>query len=76
MQDARVSFCVVEHGDIRPAEFTTYFENVIVFGKTRILTDEEEKRMASGLLSYKYSPDESGKEAETTKGVNQRNGQF
>ena len=33
MQNDKVSFCVVERDDIKPAEFTTYFRSVIIFGK-------------------------------------------
>lgn len=67
-RDARVSFCVVERDDVRPAEFTTYFRSVVVFGKARILTDEAEKRAALELLADKYSHGEPGLEAEIAKG--------
>lgn len=65
-----VSFCVVEQDDVKPAEFTTYFRSVIVFGKARILTDEDEKRNALCLLADKYSHGEAGMEAEIAKGFN------
>lgn len=32
MRDDKVSFCVVEQDDVKPAEFTTYFRSVIAFG--------------------------------------------
>lgn len=69
-KDNKVSFCVVEQDDIKPAEFTTYFRSVIVFGRARILTVAEEKRSALDLLVDKYSPNEPGLEAEIAKGFN------
>ncbi len=66
----KVSFCVVEQDDVKPAEFTTYFRSVIVFGKARILEDENEKLSALRLLADKYSHGEAGMEAEIAKGFN------
>lgn len=68
VRNAKVSFCVVEQDDVRPAEFTTYFRSVIAFGKARVLTDEAEKRAALELLADKYSQGEPGLEAEIEKG--------
>ena len=70
MHDGKVSFCVVEQDDVKPAEFTTYFRSVIVFGKARVLKGTEEKYAALKLLADKYSPDEPGLEAEIDKGYN------
>lgn len=61
---------MVERDEIVPAEFTTYFRSVIVFGKARLLTDGEEKRAALLLLAAKYSPGEPGLQAEIEKGFN------
>ena len=69
-RNGNVSFCVVEQDDVKPAEFTTYFRSVIVFGKARILTDEDEKRNALCLPADKYSHGEAGMEAEIAKGFN------
>lgn len=69
-RDGKVSFCVVERDEIVPAEFTTYFRSVIVFGKAHLLTDGEEKRAALLLLAAKYSPGEPGLQAEIEKGFN------
>lgn len=68
MGNDKVSFCVVERDDIKPAEFTTYFRSVIVFGRARILDNEAEKLAALRLLSDKYSPDEPGTEDEISRG--------
>lgn len=67
LRNNRVSFCVVEQDDVKPAEFTTYFRSVIIFGKAHILTDEDEKRAALSLLAEKYSHGEAGMEAEIAK---------
>ena len=70
MRNERVSFCVVERDDVCPGEFTTYFRSVVLFGKTRILTEEAEKLAALSLLADKYSPGEPGKDVEIAKGFN------
>lgn len=53
----KVSFCVIDQDQVIPEEFTTYFRSVIVFGKARILEDEEEKRKALVAVAERYSPD-------------------
>ena len=68
--NGKVSFCVVEQDDVKPAEFTTYFRSVIAFGKARILEDGNEKLSALRLLADKYSHGEAGMEAEIAKGFN------
>ena len=70
MRNEKVSFCVVEQDNIKPAEFTTYFRSVIVFGRAGILTDETEKRAALNLLADKYSHGEAGLSDEITKSFN------
>ena len=70
MRNEKVSFCVVEQDNIKPAEFTTYFRSVIVFGRAGILTDETEKRAALNLLADKYSHGEAGFSDEITKSFN------
>ncbi|MEL7646365.1 MAG: pyridoxamine 5'-phosphate oxidase family protein [Anaerolineaceae bacterium] len=52
----KVSFCVIQKDEVIPADFTTHYRSVIVFGRARILTDEAEKRRALRLLVEKYSP--------------------
>ncbi|MEG1462516.1 MAG: pyridoxamine 5'-phosphate oxidase family protein, partial [Anaerorhabdus sp.] len=66
----KVSFCVVDADNIVPEKFTTYFRSVIVFGKARVLRDEE-KRFALELLIDKYSKEFSNnKEAEISGSFN------
>lgn len=58
-RNEKASFCVVDKDEIVPKEFTSYFRSVIVFGKIRIVEDEEEKRRSIDKLARKYSPDET-----------------
>ena len=66
----KVSFCVIEQDDVRPAEFTTYYRSIIVFGRARILTDDAEKREALNLLADKYLRNIVGLNEEIAKGFN------
>ena len=70
LRNDKVSFCVVEQDEVMPAEFTTYFRSVIIFGRARILTDEDGKMAALRLLAEKYSHGEAGIGAEMAKGFN------
>lgn len=53
----KVSFCVIKTDDVVQETFTTHFRSVIVFGRARILTDDNEKKYALECLVEKYSPD-------------------
>jgi hypothetical protein len=57
-ENGKVSFCVIEQDNVIPEEYTTYFRSVIVFGKARILHDDNEKRQAIECLAEKYSPEQ------------------
>ena len=68
--DNHCSFCVIEQDDIKPAEFTTHFRSVIVFGRIHILEDTDEKVQALRLLGRRYSPnDEPGLQHEIDKSL-------
>ncbi len=54
-RNPKASFCVIDKDEIVPEEYTTYFRSVIVFGKIRIL-DDEEKQSAIEKLALKYAP--------------------
>ena len=70
-KNSKASFCVIEQDNIIPEEYTTYFRSVIVFGKIRILEDNDEKRKAIEILAEKYSPAlEEGRLKEIEKGFN------
>lgn len=55
----KASFCVIDADRVVPAEYTTYFRSVIVFGTMRILQSEEEKGAAIEKLAVKYAPDDT-----------------
>lgn len=52
----KVSFCVIDMDDIVPEEYTSYFRSVIVFGRVRILDNDDEKRTAIEKLAERYFP--------------------
>lgn len=56
-RNSKVSFCVIDQDQNMPAQFTTYYRSVIVFGKARLVEDDAEKREALVGLVRKYSPD-------------------
>ena len=58
-REARASFCVVDRDDVKPAEYTSYFRSVIIFGSVRVLEDEAQKRAAIELLARRYFPEDS-----------------
>lgn len=54
----KVSLCIIDRDDVVPQEYTTYYRSVIVFGKARIIADEQEKRSALQAFAAKYTPDD------------------
>ena len=52
----KVSFCVIDQDQVVPAEYTTYFRSVILFGRARILQDAEEIHSSITWLAEKYYP--------------------
>ncbi len=71
-RNEKVSFCVIDQDNVVPQEYTSYFRSVIVFGKARILDNDNEKRSALEILAAKYSPDhEQGRLQEIEKMFNQ-----
>ena len=58
-RNCKASFCVIDKDQIVPAEYTTYFRSVIIFGRMRVIQDEQEKRAAIWKLAMKYAPDDS-----------------
>lgn len=53
----KVSFCIIDKDQVVQEEFTTYFRSLIVFGRARIMDDEEAIRFAIDKLADRYSPD-------------------
>lgn len=62
----KACFTVIEQDTVVPEEYTTYYRSAIVFGKMRILEEEEEIMEAIHLLSDKYRP---GYEEERKKAI-------
>ena len=58
-RDGRASFCIIDQDQVVPAEFTTYYRSVIVFGPVRILRDREGIEAAARELGRKYCPQET-----------------
>ncbi len=54
-RNEKVSFTVIDRDEVMPKERTTKFCSVIVFGRARILQDEEEMRRAANAVGAKYS---------------------
>ena len=53
----KVSFCVVAKDEVLPKERATSYLSVMVFGRAKIIEDEEELRRISRLIGNKFSPD-------------------
>lgn len=53
----KVSFCVIDADDVCPEKLTTLFRSVVVFGRARMLEEEQEKRVALRALMEKFSPE-------------------
>ena len=52
----KVSFCVVGRTKVLPAEFSTEFESVIIFGGASVIEGEERYQALNALIE-KYSPE-------------------
>jgi len=55
--DGRICFTVVGKTRLLPAQFSTEYESVVVFGTARIVTDEQERHDGLMALARKYSPE-------------------
>lgn len=53
----KVSFCVVDRDDVVAAELTTYFRSVVVFGRVRIIEDQDAIMAAARCLGMRFLPD-------------------
>ncbi len=52
----KVSFCVIDQDQVIPEKFATHYRSAIVFGRARILKDDNEKRRALESLVARFSP--------------------
>lgn len=66
--ESKASFSVVDKDDVKPKEYTTYFQSVICFGHIHVVDDDNEKLQAIRLLGNRYNPnDEEGLNKEIAK---------
>lgn len=59
LRNNKASFCVIDRDEIVPAEYTSYFRSVIVFGTVQIIESEQEQRAAIEKLALKYAPEDT-----------------
>ena len=63
------SFCVVDMDEVHPAEYTTHFRSVIVFGRIGIVEDAAQRLQALRELGQRFNPsDEMGLQREIERG--------
>ena len=55
LMNSKVSFCVVGRTKVLPAEFSTEFESVVVFGRASVVQGDERYQALCSLVE-KYSP--------------------
>lgn len=58
---------IIDQEDVIEEELTTYFRSVILFGKARILQEDDEIYHAIETLGLKYNEDEVAVEKEIRK---------
>ena len=63
----KVSMSIIDQEDVIEEELTTYFRSVILFGKARILQEDDEIYHAIEALGLKYNEDEVTVEKEIRK---------
>lgn len=57
-KNSKASFCVIAQDQVLPEKYTTCFRSAIVFGRIRILKDDQLKRAAIERLAEKYVSDD------------------
>lgn len=58
-QNENACFTIIAQDEIHPENYTTYFRSVMVFGKIRIITDENEKMHILEALGRRCNPEDS-----------------
>lgn len=53
-KEPKISFTFIDKDDVVEREFTTYFRSVQLFGKARVVTDEEERQRAFRRFAERY----------------------
>lgn len=64
--DEKVSFCVIDQDKVVPEEYTTHFRSVIIFGRARIVGDDNEIYQAIEKIAIKYNPIDSKENRDIT----------
>lgn len=62
--NSKVSISIIDQEDVIEEELTTYFRSIILFGKAKILQDDDEIYQAVNALGLKYCNDEVAVEKE------------
>lgn len=66
----RVSMSVIARDEVCQEKFTTLFESVVIFGKARIIDDQDEINRLGSLLAKRICPDnEANISAEISSGA-------
>lgn len=55
----KVSFCVIGQDKVVPEQYTTFYKSVIVFGRARVIEEEEKIRETIQTLARKYHPSDT-----------------
>lgn len=53
----KVSFCVIAQDEVVQKTFSTRYRSVVIFGRARILTADQDRRAAIERLVERFSPD-------------------
>jgi len=62
----KVSYCVMDEGYRKDGEWALYIHSVVIFGRIRIVKDEEKKREICTNLVRKFTDDEAYLQRELT----------
>lgn len=55
----KASLCVVQTDQVSPDGLTNYYKSVMVFGRTRVLEDDEERFSAAEKFGLRFCPDKA-----------------
>ena len=55
----KVSFCVIDQDNVVPQKYTTHYSSVIVFGRARVVENNDEIYSAIEKLAIKYNPSDT-----------------
>ena len=68
-RNEKASFCVIDQDQIVPEEYTTYFRSVIVFGRIRVMEEDDARRTAKAGAEIRSRGERGIKRAGSRKGV-------